>query len=147
MLAGFELVHFNKTDPRTCLPAIPAARRAGARVVVSTEHIAKSPESHYPMGAAVVTALVRRANRSVDRIVVVSESSRRAYVGNYRCDPSKVLDVRNGVDLGALRAAAGQGGGAPGARSCARRRRGDGRRAALRREGAGRGDRGGRARA
>ncbi len=100
LLAGFDLVHFNKTDPRTCLPAIPAARRAGARVVVSTEHIAKRPESHYPAGAAVVTALVRRANRSVDRIVVVSESSRRAYVGNYRCDPSKVLAVRNGVDLG-----------------------------------------------
>jgi len=99
LLAGFDLVHFNKTDPRTCLPAIPAARRAGARVVVSTEHIAKRPESHYPAGAAVVTALVRRANRSVDRIVVVSESSRRAYIENYRCDPSKVLAVRNGVDL------------------------------------------------
>lgn len=99
MLAGFDLVHFNKTDPRTCLPALPAARRAGARVVVTTEHIAKRPESHYPLGAAVVTALVRRANRSVDRIVVVSESSRRAYVENYRCAPSKVLTIRNGVDL------------------------------------------------
>lgn len=99
MLRGFDLVHFNKTDPRTCLPAIPAARRAGARVVVTTEHIAKRPESHYPMGARTVTALVRRANRHVDRVVVVSESSRRAYIGNYHCEPSKVLAIRNGVDL------------------------------------------------
>jgi glycosyltransferase involved in cell wall biosynthesis len=99
MLRGFDLVHFNKTDPRTCLPAIPAARRAGARVVVTTEHIAKRPESHYPMGARVVTTLVRRANRRVDRVIVVSESSRRAYIENYRCAPSKVLAIRNGVDL------------------------------------------------
>jgi glycosyltransferase involved in cell wall biosynthesis len=99
LLRGFDVVHFNKTDARTCLPAIPAARRAGARVVVTTEHIARYPKSHYPMGAAVVAALVRRANRHVDRIVVVSESSRRAYIRNYRCEPSKVRAIANGVDL------------------------------------------------
>jgi len=98
MLRGSDVVHFNKTDVRTCLPAIPAASRAGVRVVVATEHVTKPVESHYPLGARFVTALVRHANGFVDRTLVVSEESRRQYLANFRSDPSKVIAVRGGVD-------------------------------------------------
>lgn len=99
LFKGFELVHFNKTSPRTCLPGIPAARRAGARIVVSTEHIAAPPESRYPFRARQLTHLIRRANRLLDRIIVVSNMSRRTYIESYEADPSRILTIHNGVDL------------------------------------------------
>jgi glycosyltransferase involved in cell wall biosynthesis len=99
MFRGSPLVHFNKTDSRTCLPAIGAARRAGAMVVVSTEHVTRRVRSHYPLGAELVTAMVRAANRCVDRILVVSEASRREYLENFRCRAEKVVTIRGGVDL------------------------------------------------
>ncbi|MBM3307187.1 MAG: glycosyltransferase family 4 protein [Candidatus Eisenbacteria bacterium] len=100
MLEGFPLVHFNKTHPRTCLPAIGAARRAGARVVVSTEHVTGRIRSRYPLGSAVAAALTRAANRSLDRIIVVSEASRREYARNFRCAPEQLVAIRGGVDPG-----------------------------------------------
>ncbi|MBD3368055.1 MAG: glycosyltransferase [Candidatus Eisenbacteria bacterium] len=99
LLRGFPLVHVNKTAPRNSLPVIPAARRAGARHLVTTEHIVRPPVSHYPLGATVLTGLVRRTNRMVDRIIVVSEDSRRRYLRSYRPPADKVVAIHNGIDL------------------------------------------------
>jgi len=104
MLGGFDVLHVSKPDVRTCLPALFASRRAGVKVVVTTEHVVQRAASRYPLGSAVVAALVRRANRSVDRIITVSEMSRQAYVENYGGDPARVLAIRNGVDLDRFRA-------------------------------------------
>ena len=109
LLRGFPLVHINKTAPRNSLPVIPAARRAGARHIVTTEHIVRRPVSHYPLGEVVLTTLVRRTNRLVDRIVVVSENSRESYLRNYRPDPRKVVTIHNGIDLTRFRNTASRG--------------------------------------
>jgi glycosyltransferase involved in cell wall biosynthesis len=99
LLAGFEIVHVNKPHPRMCLPAIAAARSAGAKIVVTTEHIVMKPESRYPFGPEMITYLVRRANRVADLITVTSDVSRMAYIENYRAPARKVVSVRTGVDL------------------------------------------------
>ncbi len=98
-LRGYELVHFNKTDPRTILPAVAAARPAGARVVVTTEHLARSVESHFPFGSRIITALVRLTNRLVDRTIAVSELSRQMHIDNYGVPPDRIVAIRNGVDV------------------------------------------------
>lgn len=98
-LRGFPLVHINKPHPRACLPAIAGARRAGARAVVVSEHVVAGPRSRYPMGAAAVRALVRRANELSDVITVPSDASRDAYITAYGAPPAKVLTVRGAVDL------------------------------------------------
>jgi len=99
LFRGVPLVHFNKAHPRACLPVIPAARRAGARGVVSSEHVVLAPRSRYPLGAAAVRRLVRRANDSVDVITVPSDASRSTYLASYGADESKVVTVRGAVDL------------------------------------------------
>ncbi len=98
-LSGFPLVHVNKAHPRACLPAIEAARRAGARAVVASEHVVVPPRSRYPFGAAAVKHLVVRANDLCDTITVPSDASREEYVEAYRAGPSKVVTVRGAVDL------------------------------------------------
>jgi len=98
-LAGQALVHVNKPHPRACLPAIEGARLAGASALVVSEHVVSPPRSRYPMGAAVVRRLVRRANALADVITVPSEASRATYIEAYRPDPSKVVTVRGAVDL------------------------------------------------
>jgi len=97
-LAGFELVHFNKTHPRNCLPGIAAARAAGARSIVATEHLAEAPVSRYPFGRQIVTAYVRRSNRQVDRTIAVSELSRRMLIENYSLPADRVVAIPNGID-------------------------------------------------
>lgn len=99
LLRGFELVHVNKPHPRACLPAIAGARRAGARVVVSSEHVVVPPASRYPLGRRVVRHLVRSANHLCDAVTVPSDASRQAYLDAYGCSPSKVVTVRGAVDL------------------------------------------------
>jgi glycosyltransferase involved in cell wall biosynthesis len=99
LLEGYPLVHVNKTAPRNSLPVLVAARRAGARHLLTTEHIVRPPVSHYPFGRQVLTALVRRTNRLVDRIIVVSNDSRERYLRNYRPDPNAVVAIHNGIDL------------------------------------------------
>ena len=98
-LRGFPLVHVNKTAPRNSLPVLVAARRAGAEHLVTTEHIVRPPVSHYPFGRAVLTSLVRRTNRLVDRIIVVSDNSRECYLRSYRPASGKVVTIHNGIDL------------------------------------------------
>ena len=100
LLRGFELIHINKTHPRNCLPAVVAARLSGAKVVVATEHLALSPDSHFPMGRRIITFLVRRTNRLLDRTIAVSELSREMLIESYRIPPEKIVAVRNGVDVG-----------------------------------------------
>jgi len=99
LLRGFELVHFNKTHPRNSLPAIAAARFAGARAIVATEHLALPPESHFPAGRRIITLLVRATNRFIDRTIAVSELSREMLIENYGIPPSKIVAIRNGIDV------------------------------------------------
>lgn len=99
LLAGFPLVHFNKVDPRSLLPAIPAARSAGARAVVSTEHVVLGPASRYPFGRQVVARMVRRTNALLDAVTVPCEYARRVYSERYRVPPSKVVNVGTAVRL------------------------------------------------
>jgi glycosyltransferase involved in cell wall biosynthesis len=99
VLRGFTLVHVNKTHPRSCLPVMAAARRAGARALVSSEHVVAAPASRYPLGREVVRHLVRRANALCDVVTVPSDASRAAYLDAYDTSPSKVVTVRGAVDL------------------------------------------------
>ena len=99
LLKGFELIHINKTHPRNSLPAIVAARRSGARVVVATEHLALAPDSHYPMGRWIITFLVRCTNRLLDRTIAVSELSRDMLIENYRIPSHRIAAIRNGIDI------------------------------------------------
>lgn len=99
LLRGFELIHINKTHPRNCLPAVLAARLSGAKVVVATEHLAPSPDSHFPMGRQIITFLVRCTNRLLDRTIAVSELSRSMLISNYRVSPEKIVAIRNGMDV------------------------------------------------
>ena len=99
LLRGFELVHINKTHPRNSLPAIVAARRSGARVVVATEHLALAPDSRFPMGRWMITLLVRCTNRLLDRTIAVSELSRDMLIENYRIPPDRIVAIRNGIDI------------------------------------------------
>ncbi|MCK4512965.1 glycosyltransferase family 4 protein [bacterium] len=99
LLRGFEIVHFNKTHPRNCLPAVWAARLAGASVVVATEHIARSPDSNVLFGRRIITALVRLTNRLIDMTIAVSELSREILIRNYGIPKEKIVEVKNGIDL------------------------------------------------
>ncbi len=99
LLKGFELVHINKTHPRNCLPAVVAARLSGAKVVVATEHLALSPDSHFPMGRQIITFLVRCTNRLLDRTIAVSELSRDMLISNYHVPPERIVAIRNGMDV------------------------------------------------
>ncbi len=99
LFRGFEIVHFNKTAPRNCLPAVWAARFAGAGVVVATEHLAHSPDSHVPFGRGIITTMISLTNRLIDMTVAVSELSREMLIRNYRIPPEKILSVRNGIDI------------------------------------------------
>lgn len=102
LLRGFELVHFNKTHPRNCLPAVVAARHCGASAVVATEHIALPPVSHYPFGRVIITALIRFTNRYLDRTIAVSDQTREMLIENYGVPPGRVVAIRNGVDVAAF---------------------------------------------
>ncbi len=106
LLAGFPLVHFNKVDPRTLLPAIRAARPAGAKVVVSTEHVVLAPASRYPLGQQYVAHLVRRTNRLLDAVTVPCEYARRIYSERYRVPLTKVVNVGTAVPLESFKAGA-----------------------------------------
>jgi glycosyltransferase involved in cell wall biosynthesis len=99
LLAGFSLVHFNKTHPRALLPAIPAARAAGARVVVSTEHVVAAPSSRYPFGRQLVAGMVRRTNARLDVVTVPCEYARRIYSERYGVPLSRVVNVGTAVRL------------------------------------------------
>ncbi|MCD4690952.1 glycosyltransferase family 4 protein, partial [bacterium] len=101
LLRGFEFIHFNKTHPRNCLPAILAARAGGARIV-ATEHLALAPDSHVPFGRAIITALVRWTNRAVDRTIAVSELSRQMLIDNYAIPAGRIVSIQNGLDIGVL---------------------------------------------
>ena len=100
LLRGFQLIHINKTHPRNSLPAVVAARLSGAKVVVATEHIALSPESHFPMGRRIITFLVRCANRLLDKTIAVSELSRDMLIESYGIPPERIVAIRNGMDVG-----------------------------------------------
>ncbi len=98
-LRGYELVHINKTHARNSLPAVVAARLAGAAVLVTTEHLVTPVESHFPLGQRIIEGLVRWTNRFVDRIIAVSELSRDMLIENYRVPPSVIAAIRNGIDF------------------------------------------------
>ncbi|MBN2565244.1 MAG: glycosyltransferase [Candidatus Eisenbacteria bacterium] len=99
LLRGFRLVHFNKTHPRTCLPAIVAARTCGVGAVVATEHLALPPDSHFPFGRGIITLLVRTVNRLIDITVAVSSLSRDMLIKNYSIPVSRIVAIRNGMDV------------------------------------------------
>ena len=99
LFRGFEIVHFNKTHPRICLPAVWAARFAGASVVIATEHLTLRPESNVPFGRGIITTLVRLTNRLLDMTIAVSELSRETLIRNYRIPTQKIVSIRNGIDL------------------------------------------------
>jgi glycosyltransferase involved in cell wall biosynthesis len=98
-LRGFELVHFNKTHPRNSLPAIVASRLAGSRVVVATEHVATPVVSNLPLGRQIITLLIRAVNRLIDATIAVSEPTREMLIRNYGLAPSRVVTIRNGIDV------------------------------------------------
>jgi len=99
LLRGYDLVHFNKTHPRNSLPAVLAARCAGVRGVVTTEHLAIKPDSHFPFGRFLITSLVRFSNLPVDRTIAVSELSREMLIDHYRIPPDRILTIRNGIEI------------------------------------------------
>lgn len=99
LLRGYEFVHFNKTHPRNSLPAVLAARFAGVRAVVTTEHLAIRPDSHVPLGRFLITSLVRLSNLPVDRTIAVSELSRQMLIDHYRIPPDRILAIRNGIEI------------------------------------------------
>ena len=99
LLRGYQIVHFNKTHPRNCLSAIVAARASGADLVIATEHLAMVPVSHFPFGRQIVTLLVRITNRFIEKTIAVSELSREMLIKNYGMRPSKIVTIRNGIDL------------------------------------------------
>jgi len=99
LLRGFELIHINKTHPRNNLPAVLAARASGARAVLATEHLALPPDSHFPAGRRIITALVRFTNRFLDRTIAVSELSRGMLIENYGIPPERIVAIRNGMDV------------------------------------------------
>ena len=99
LFRGFEIVHFNKTNPRRCLPAVWAARFAGADVVIATEHLAHPPDSKVPFGQGILTTLIRLTNRLIDTTIAVSELSRDMLIRNYRIPPEKIQSVRNGIEI------------------------------------------------
>lgn len=99
LLAGYDVVHFNKTNPRNCLCAIAGAGSVGTKVIVATEHLASPPVSHVPFGRSIITLLVRMTNRLIDRTIAVSEVSRRMLMENYRISPNRIVTIRNGIDL------------------------------------------------
>jgi glycosyltransferase involved in cell wall biosynthesis len=98
-LRGFRLVHFNKTHPRNCLPAIIAARTCGVRAVIATEHLVLRPDSHFQFGRQIITLLVRSVNRLLDITIAVSSFSRGMLMENYGIPSSKIVAIRNGVDV------------------------------------------------
>lgn len=102
LLRGFELIHINKTHPRNCLPAVVAARTSGAAAVVATEHLALPPDSHFPVGRQIITALVRATNRLLDKTIAVSELSRGMLIENYGIPPDRIVSIRNGMDVAAF---------------------------------------------
>jgi glycosyltransferase involved in cell wall biosynthesis len=99
LLRGHRIVHFNKTHPRNCLPGIAAARWSGAEAVIATEHLATPPVSHVPLGRLIITLLVRLTNRLIDATIAVSELSRQELIENYSVQPSRIVTIRNGIDL------------------------------------------------
>ncbi len=99
LFRGFEIVHFNKTHPRNCLPAVWAARLSGAKVVIATEHLALPPDSNVPFGRRIITTLVRLTNRLIDKTIAVSELSRDMLIRNYGIPPEKIVSIRNGIDI------------------------------------------------
>jgi len=99
LLRGFEIVHVSKPHPRICLPAVWGARTAGAKVVVTTEHLANEPVSHFPMGGPILHRVIRRTNRLVDATIAVSELSRRELLRVYGMPERSIVTIRNGVDL------------------------------------------------
>ncbi len=99
LFRGSEIVHFNKTHPRNCLPAVWAARFAGASVVIATEHLTLLPDSLVPFGRRIITTLIKLTNRLMDMTIAVSESSREMLIRNYGIPGEKIVSIRNGVDL------------------------------------------------
>lgn len=102
LLAGFPVVHFNKTHPRAMLPAIAGLGRAPSAAVVSTEHVVIGPASRYPFGRAVVAHLISQANRSIRVITTTSEYARRTYIENYGPPEAKVVNLGAAVPVGVV---------------------------------------------
>ncbi|MDD3643433.1 MAG: glycosyltransferase family 4 protein [Candidatus Krumholzibacteria bacterium] len=102
------LVHCNLPGPYDCRYGIPAvcARRAGARGIVTTEHL--------PMVPSFVKARVLRgiSARAIDRVITVSRDNAFYLERLHRVAPSRIRVVYNGIpDPGMPDAAAGRAGG------------------------------------
>lgn len=89
-----DLVHLNLPNPYHALGgwAAAAARRAGARAVVTTEHIADIP-------AARRRALLKRLSlRWVARVVTISRTHARLLAARHGVPAGKIRVVYNGVE-------------------------------------------------
>lgn len=87
---GAELVHVH--DFAATLLAVPAAKLAGCRVVVSRLDLA---HYHSPLQRRVLAQLTRMA----DRVVANAEAIRRMLIREERVAPEHIAVVHNGIDL------------------------------------------------
>lgn len=85
------LIHFNLTDPRACNGAILAAKLAGHRFFVATEHLPHSPfdDGPPPLRHRLAMAWIRRR-------IALNEAGRAAMVAR-GLPPESIDVVRNGV--------------------------------------------------
>ncbi len=88
-----QIIHFNLVDPRACNGAIVAAKLAGYRNLVTTEHLPHSPfdDLPTPLRHQVAMAVVRQH-------IVVSRASRDALLSR-KLPPDRVTVVHNGIAL------------------------------------------------
>lgn len=88
-----NIIHFNLVDPRACNGAIVAAKLAGYRNLVTTEHLPHSPfdDLPTPLRHQVAMAVVRQH-------IVVSRASRDALLSR-KVPSDRVTLVHNGITL------------------------------------------------
>ncbi len=97
-LGEVELVHFNLVRPNICfLPTWLAKLRPRVKQV-ATLHLAIPIVSHYPFKAGIVMQMVKHTLRRYDRIIVVSEQSKRRLLELYSPPVEKVQVIYNGLD-------------------------------------------------
>jgi glycosyltransferase involved in cell wall biosynthesis len=87
------MLHVHLTGPDGGLLPVVAARLAGARAVLRTEHLPP-----YPRVSARQKALVRLRDAWTDRVICVSEDTRREHLRVYGRDATRLVSVPNGVE-------------------------------------------------
>jgi len=89
-----DILHFSLPNVYQSQYSILAARRRWFRAVVATYHVAPKERTASVRGRW----LERRILRRFDRIIAVSEASRRLLVEHFAAPPDRTVAIYNGVD-------------------------------------------------